>query len=112
MRFVCLLAVGVFTVSATSAFAQTTREDVCDVTAVVVTKAQEMRVEGKTSKRAVRTLTKEYSDRSEAFRTQAIPMLVNDYVYAQPESVLDQDLSAAWKVTCLATDLSSVLGTE
>ena len=100
----CLLVSG-------AALAQTS-EEVCNVTAGVVTKAQEMRMGGKPSTEAVKALTAEYADESVSFREQAIPLLVNDFVYTQPEEALEQDLAAFWKQTCLATDLSSVLGTN
>ena len=110
MRFVPMLTAFVLTASSVSA--QSTSEEVCDVTAGIVTKAQELRVDGAPSTTAVETLTAEYADQSDEFRQQAIPLLVNDFVYAQPEAALQQDLAAFWKQTCLTTDLSSVLGTE
>ena len=64
------------------------------------------------SAEVVKSLTAEYANESASFREQAIPLLVNDFVYAQPEAALEQDLAAFWKQTCLATDLSSVLGTN
>jgi hypothetical protein len=89
--------------------AANTAEDVCETTATIVTEAQAMRVAGKSGAEAVAALTEQYADRSEAFRAAAIPMLVNDFVYLQPESVLTEDLGAVWKTTCLSADLSSVL---
>ncbi len=110
MRFVLTLTASVLIAGV--ALAQSSSEEICDVTAGVVTKAQELRVDGKPSVEAVEALTAEYADTSDEFREQVIPLLVNDFVYAQPEDVLDQDLAGFWKQTCLTTDLSSVLGTE
>jgi hypothetical protein len=110
MRLVPLvLALGL---AAPAVQAQSTPEEVCEVTAAIVTQAQALRVEGKNANRAVRMISREYADRSEKFRETAIPLLVNDVVYAQPEEVLDQDLAAVWKAQCLAADLSSVLGAD
>ncbi|TNF58491.1 MAG: hypothetical protein EP307_12150 [Rhodobacteraceae bacterium] len=89
--------------------AQVTSQAVCDTTAVIVSKAQALRMQGKTGPEAVEMLSAEYSDRSEAFRGSAIPMLVNDFVYLQPEAAMKEDLAAFWKQTCLSTDLSAVL---
>ncbi len=109
MRFIIALSACVL--GAGTAVAQTS-EEVCEVTAGVVTKAQELRLDGLANTEAVATLTEEYAEESDTFRDQAIPLLVNDFVYAQPDEALEQDLAAFWKQTCLSTDLSSVLGTD
>lgn len=95
-----------------AAQAANTAEAVCDTTAAIVAEAQTLRVAGTSVDDAIAALTETYADRSEAFRTTAIPMLVKDFVYAQPEAVLTEDLSAVWKQTCLSTDLTSVLPSE
>lgn len=109
MRFLSTLTTCCLLAGAASA---QTSEEVCEVTAGVVTKAQDLRMEGKPSAEALATLTADYADESDAFRLQALPLLVNEFVYAQPETALEQDLAAFWKQTCLATDLSSVLGAD
>ena len=105
--FVFLIALAL---PADGAFAQSTPEEVCETTANIVTKAQEMRRDGKDRTEVIETLAEEYQDRGESFTNAAIPMLVNDFVYIQSDEALDQDLAEFWKQTCLATDLSSVLG--
>ena len=109
MRFIIVLTACIL--GAGTAVAQTS-EEICEVTAIVVTKAQALRMDGVANTEAVAALTEEYADESDSFRDQAIPVLVNDFVYAQPDEALEQDLAAFWKQTCLSTDLSSVLGAD
>ena len=106
----CFALSAVLSLSSLPVAAQSMSDDTCALTAEIVTKAQEMRMDGKNSRRTVRQLTRDYADQSDGIREKAIPALVEQFVFAQPESALDQDLGAFWKETCLNTDVSSVLG--
>lgn len=105
--FTCILCL-----PAGIASSQAGSEEICETTAIIVGKAQEMRVAGKSGDETVASLTEEFSDRGDQFTQTAIPALVNNYVFSQPEAVLDQDLAEFWKQTCLTTDLSSVLPSQ
>ncbi len=111
MRFA--LPILVLSLTSLPALAATTADEICNVTAEVVTKAQDLRLAGMSQTDVVAQLSADYADRGTNFTGQAIPMLVNDFVYVQPEDVVkSNDLSAAWKQVCLTTDLSSVLGAD
>jgi len=104
----CLMITGL----ATTTHAQGMSEETCDQTALIVSDAQTMRMDGKSGEETIGSLVKTYADLGEAYTQTVIPNLVNMYVYAQPEAVLAQDLGAFWKQTCLTADLSSVLPSE
>ena len=97
--------------SSTAASADGMDAEVCDTTAGIVAEAQVLRNGGDNENRATRKLKRTYKDLGDNYVEEVIPLLSN-FVYMQPETVLDQDLAAFWKQTCLTTDLSSVLPTE
>ena len=110
MRFTTCLVACLFAAGAVSA--QGMGEEACAAQASIVTDAHELRKEGVAADKAVAELLPKYEELGAAYTDQIIPALVTQYVYAQPEAVLDQDLAGVWKQTCLTTDLSSVLGAD
>ena len=103
-RFLILAAA----LAASSAQAQGMPPEVCDQTAAIVSKAQELRVGGDGVDRAVRKLQRSHKDLGEGFTAQVIPALVS-FVYMQDEAQLGEDLGAFWKDQCLTQDLSGAL---
>ena len=101
MRFMAAFALSL---GAASVQAQGLDPAVCDTTASIVADAQELRKSGTGAEDAVLELADKYKNLGEAYAGTVIPGLVNSYVYAQPESILDQDLAAFWKQTCLTSN--------
>src|SRR6056297_1513945 len=86
---------------ATAAPAQTVdmAEQTCAATAVLASEAQALRIAGDSERRATNKMRRTHRDLGPAYTEQVIPVLIN-YVYMQPEDVLDQDLGAYWKEQC------------
>lgn len=102
----------VLMIAATGVSAQGMGEEDCTAQASIVTDAVELRKGGSSADEALNDLRPKYEELGAAYTDQIIPALVMQYVYAQSEAVLDQDLAGVWKQTCLTTDLSSVLQSQ
>ncbi len=98
MRLLPILSIVALSVSAVPAFAD--QKDECEQQAAVVTRAAELRLEGKNQKKTVEQLQAGDPAVTEKY-VPAVPHIV-DWIYTLKRKEVRQDPGAAYLASCLA----------